>query len=104
MTTDKRIDAPQVQDSGEVMGKRFRLVDAQWLRAQRSAVNGEVELKAFQDKLAEAVTSFQNSQGHGIGVAIGMSLGAIVLGFLGLSLGIFIMVVAGEWITSMGEG
>jgi len=33
-----------------------------------------------------------------------MTLGAIVLGFLGLSLGIFIMVVAGDWITSMGEG
>lgn len=93
-----------MQESDEVMGKRFRLVDAQWLRAQRSAVNGEVELKAFQDKLAGAVTSFQNSQGHGIGVAIGMTLGAIVLGFLGLSLGIFIMVVAGDWITSMGEG
>lgn len=93
-----------MQESDEVMGKRFRLVDAQWLRAQRSAVNGEVELKAFQDKLAEAVTPFQNSQGHGIGVAIGMTLGAIVLGFLGLSLGIFIMVVAGDWITSMGEG
>ncbi|HHT59919.1 MAG TPA: hypothetical protein GXZ83_09640, partial [Corynebacterium stationis] len=46
----------------------------------------------------------QNSQGHGVGVAIAMTLGAIVLGVLGVSLGIFIMVLAGDWISSMAEG
>ena len=104
MTTEKETQAPQVQESDRDSGKKFDLVDAQWLRAQRSAVNGEVELKVFQDKLTDAATSFQNSQGHGVGVAIAMTLGAIVLGVLGVSLGIFIMVLAGDWISSMAEG
>ena len=104
MTTEKETQAPQVQESDSDSEKKFRLVDAQWLRAQRSAVNGEVELKVFQDKLTDAATSFQNSQGHGVGVAIAMTLGAIVLGVLGVSLGIFIMVLAGDWISSMAEG
>ena len=104
MTIEKEAEAPQVQESDSDSEKKFRLVDAQWLRAQRSAVNGEVELKVFQDKLTDAATSFQNSQGHGVGVAIAMTLGAIVLGALGVSLGIFIMVLAGDWISSMAEG
>ena len=104
MPIEKEAEAPQVQESDSDSEKKFRLVDAQWLRAQRSAVNGEVELKVFQDKLTDAATSFQNSQGHGVGVAIAMTLGAIVLGVLGVSLGIFIMVLAGDWISSMAEG
>ncbi len=96
MTIEKGTEAPQVQESDSDSEKKFRSVDAQWLRAQRPAVSGEVELKAFQDKLTDAATSFQNSQGHGVGVAIGMTLGAIVLGILGVSLGIFIMVLAGD--------
>ena len=104
MTTEKETQAPQVQESENDSEKKFRLVDAQWLRAQRSAVSGEAELKAFQGKLTDAAASFQNSQGHGVGIAIGMTLGAIVLGFLGVSLGIFIMVLAGDWISSMAEG
>lgn len=104
MPIEKEAVAPQVQESDIDSEKKFRLVDAQWLRAQRSAVNGEVELKVFQDKLTDAATSFQNSQGHGVGVAIAMTLGTIVLGVLGVSLGIFIMVLAGDWISSMAEG
>lgn len=104
MPIEKEAVAPQVQESDIDSEKKFRLVDAQWLRAQRSAVSGEAELKAFQDKLTVAATSFQNSQGHGVGVAIAMTLGAIVLGVLGVSLGIFIMVLAGDWISSMAEG
>ncbi|WP_301195479.1 hypothetical protein [Corynebacterium stationis] len=104
MTTDKETEAPQVQEPDAGSEKKFGLVDAQWLRAQRSAVHGEVELKAFQDKLEEAATSFQTSHGHGVGAAIGMTLGAIVLGLLGVTLGIFIMVLASDWISSMTEG
>ncbi len=70
MTIEKEAEAPQVQESDSDTEKKFRLVDAQWLRAQRSAVNGEVELKVFQDKLTDAATSFQNSQGHGVGVGV----------------------------------
>ena len=103
MTDGKEAEALQAQVS-DGDAKKFGLVDAQWLRAQRSAVHGEVELKAFQDKLADAATSFQASQGHGVGAAIGMTLGAIVLGLLGVTLGIFIMVLAGDWISSMAEG
>ena len=103
MTIENDTKAAQVQESVDDSEKKLRLVEAQWLRAQRSAVNGEVELKAFQDKLAEAATSFQKSKGHVVGAAIGMTLGVIVLGLLGVSLGIFIMVLASDWISSMAE-
>ena len=48
-TIEKEAEAPQVQESDSYSEKKFRLVDAQWLRAQRSAVSGEAELKAFQE-------------------------------------------------------
>lgn len=82
----------------------FDLVDAQWLRAQRSAIRGDVELKAFQDKLAEAAVNYQNSKGNSVGIAIVSTLGAIVVAILGVILGIFIMVLASDWISSIGEG
>ncbi|MFH0412489.1 hypothetical protein ACG98H_10430 [Corynebacterium sp. L4756] len=91
----------------EAKGKKrptFDLVDAQWLRAQRSAIRGEVELKDFQDKLAEAAVNYQSSQGNSVGIAIVSTLGAIVVAILGVILGIFIMVLASDWISSMGEG
>ena len=95
--TAKSVDVKEQQPS-------FRLVDAQWLRAQRHAVSNTEDLKEYQQQLTDAVVGFRNSQGNGVGVALAMTVGAVVLAILGVVLGLFIMGIAGDWLSSMGEG
>lgn len=95
--TAKSADVKEQQPS-------FRLTDAQWLRAQRHAIFSAEDLKAYQEQLTDAVVGFRQSQGNGVGVALAMTVGAVVLAILGVVLGLFIMGIAGDWLSSMGEG
>lgn len=82
---------------------RFRLADAQWLRAQRVSVSGEAALREFQGKLHDAARGIERSQGHAVGMACALTIFAVLLAVVGIAVGIVIMNVAGDWMTSMRE-
>lgn len=81
----------------------FSLPDAQWLRAQRAGIRGEVELQLFQAKLRSGAESFSKNSGHNVSKAVALTLGALAVAAVGIALGLVIMNVAGGAFISMME-
>ena len=81
----------------------YRFTDAQWLRAQRYAMPSEKNLRDYRKQLATAAFRLELRPGNTVGVAVFMSIAAVVLAIGGVLLGLFIMDIAGDWITSMKE-
>jgi len=62
----------------------YRCADAQWLRAQRYAIPSEKNLRDYRKQLATAALRLELRPGNTVGVAVVMSIAAVVLAIAGL--------------------
>ncbi|MEJ5919365.1 MULTISPECIES: hypothetical protein [unclassified Corynebacterium] len=90
-------------DDGE-SSKQFDLDAVRWMRSRRVALATANEKAAFVTELQELNSDLSERPGNGVGMAMVITFGAMVLAFLAVVIGLFVIELASDLIGNLSEG